>query len=225
MGLRCGLDNLICFGLVVIGCRRMAIVARCNSSLDAFGSRSRSCCSMASSQQGMWTQRCSTYCTTLAGTYLKTLQCANIWAMLKTFISPQTSVYCSLPLRLMSRGWGWIAERNVPESFRPSIYGLYSAAFGVNLEEALISDLKYVHQPLFISFWNEIKFVVEPPEPIFNLFRSKAFGDAYVNWLMIEVQQTIFIILVLFWWWWLCLPCAAFKFQNYALCKPNYESF
>lgn len=32
----------------------------------------------------------------------------------------------------------------MPETFRPTIYGLYSSTFGVNLEEALISDLKYV---------------------------------------------------------------------------------
>lgn len=44
----------------------------------------------------------------------------------------------------MSRCWGWLAERPVPETIRPTIYGLYSSTFGVNLEEALISDLKYV---------------------------------------------------------------------------------
>jgi hypothetical protein len=54
----------------------------------------------------------------------------------------QTNVYCSLPLRLMSRGWGWLADRQVPVTLRPSIFGLYSTAFGVNLEEAVQSDLK-----------------------------------------------------------------------------------
>lgn len=44
----------------------------------------------------------------------------------------------------MSRCWGWLAERPVPETFRPTIYGLYSSTFGVNLEEAADSDLKYV---------------------------------------------------------------------------------
>ena len=60
----------------------------------------------------------------------------------KQFTISQTNVYCSLPLRMMSRGWGWLAERQVPETFRPTIFGLYSTAFGVNLEEAVISDLK-----------------------------------------------------------------------------------
>lgn len=61
----------------------------------------------------------------------------------RTATAWQTSVYCSLPLRLMSRAWGWLAERQVPETIRPSIYGLYSTAFGVNLEEAVVSDLKH----------------------------------------------------------------------------------
>lgn len=54
----------------------------------------------------------------------------------------QTNVYCSLPLRLMSRWFGWIAERQVPETLRPVVYGLYSSAFGVNIDEALVSDFK-----------------------------------------------------------------------------------
>lgn len=44
----------------------------------------------------------------------------------------------------MSRCWGWLAERPLPETFRPTIYGLYSFTFGVNLEEAVVSDFKYV---------------------------------------------------------------------------------
>lgn len=50
----------------------------------------------------------------------------------------------------MSRCWGWLAERPLPETFRPTIYGLYSATFGVNLEEAVISDLKYVESFILI---------------------------------------------------------------------------
>lgn len=44
----------------------------------------------------------------------------------------------------MSRGWGWIAERQVPEYIRPTVYGLYSSTFGVNIAEAENSDFKYV---------------------------------------------------------------------------------
>lgn len=51
-------------------------------------------------------------------------------------------MYCALPLRLVSRGWGWLADCRVPESLRPTVYGFYSTTFGVNLEEAASSDLR-----------------------------------------------------------------------------------
>ncbi|KAL9698384.1 hypothetical protein quinque_001825 [Culex quinquefasciatus] len=54
----------------------------------------------------------------------------------------QMNVYCSLPLRLMSRCWGWLADCRVPTPARPLVYGMYSSAFGVNLEEAASSDFK-----------------------------------------------------------------------------------
>lgn len=42
----------------------------------------------------------------------------------------------------MSRCFGWLADRQVPENARPLIYGLYSQMFGVNIHEALITDYK-----------------------------------------------------------------------------------
>lgn len=54
----------------------------------------------------------------------------------------QMNIYCSLPLRMLSRCWGWFADCRVPIPLRPSIYGVYSTTFGVNLEEAATSDLK-----------------------------------------------------------------------------------
>ncbi|XP_055547928.1 phosphatidylserine decarboxylase proenzyme, mitochondrial isoform X3 [Wyeomyia smithii] len=54
----------------------------------------------------------------------------------------QMNMYCSLPLRLMSRCWGWLADCRVPMPARPLVYGLYSTAFGVNIEEAATTDLK-----------------------------------------------------------------------------------
>lgn len=54
----------------------------------------------------------------------------------------QMNVYCSLPLRLMSRCWGWLADCRVPMPARPLVYGAYSSAFGVNIEEAASSDFK-----------------------------------------------------------------------------------
>ncbi|XP_054725223.1 phosphatidylserine decarboxylase proenzyme, mitochondrial [Anastrepha obliqua] len=61
----------------------------------------------------------------------------------RTASSFQSKVYCSLPLRIISRCWGWLAACYVPVTLRPYIYGWYSSIFGVNLEEALHPDFKY----------------------------------------------------------------------------------
>lgn len=53
-----------------------------------------------------------------------------------------TEVYCSLPLRLISRTWGWFADCHVPVPIRPIVYGAYSSAFGVNIEEAQNPNLR-----------------------------------------------------------------------------------
>lgn len=77
----------------------------------------------------------------------------------------------------MSRGWGWLAERNVPETFRPTVFGFYSTAFGVNLEEAAVADFKYVN---FCNlFLTHQKNNVEKKEMI--LYTD---GSAYVNDLL-----------------------------------------
>uniref|UniRef100_A0A1I8NB19 Phosphatidylserine decarboxylase proenzyme, mitochondrial n=1 Tax=Musca domestica TaxID=7370 RepID=A0A1I8NB19_MUSDO len=55
----------------------------------------------------------------------------------------QSKIYCSLPLRLLSRAWGWLAACHIPENFRPYIYGWYSNAFNVNIEEAKYPDYKH----------------------------------------------------------------------------------
>lgn len=51
-------------------------------------------------------------------------------------------MYCSLPLRLVSRTWGWFADCRIPTPMRPLVYGAYSTAFGVNIDEALNPNLK-----------------------------------------------------------------------------------
>lgn len=55
----------------------------------------------------------------------------------------QSTVYCSLPLRLISRCWGWLADVYVPVNLRPYVFGFYSKTFNVNLEEAAVPDFKY----------------------------------------------------------------------------------
>lgn len=54
----------------------------------------------------------------------------------------QSKFYCSLPLRILSRSFGWFAECRIPIPIRPIVYGSYSTAFGVNLDEAESSDFK-----------------------------------------------------------------------------------
>ncbi|KAJ3666274.1 hypothetical protein Zmor_001727 [Zophobas morio] len=55
----------------------------------------------------------------------------------------EINCYCMLPLRTVSRCWGWIADIQLPEFLRPFIYGLYANTFGVKLSEALHEDLRY----------------------------------------------------------------------------------
>ncbi|XP_044259850.1 phosphatidylserine decarboxylase proenzyme, mitochondrial isoform X3 [Tribolium madens] len=50
--------------------------------------------------------------------------------------------YCMLPLRTVSRWWGWFADKKIPEFLRPVVYGLYANTFGVKLSEALHEDLR-----------------------------------------------------------------------------------
>jgi hypothetical protein len=72
----------------------------------------------------------------------------------------------------MSRCWGWLAERPVPETFRPTVFGAYSSAFGVNIEEALISDFKYVKKIFFsVSKSLSMEFCCENCIEIYSLFR------------------------------------------------------
>ncbi|KAH1026410.1 hypothetical protein HUJ05_000082 [Dendroctonus ponderosae] len=55
----------------------------------------------------------------------------------------EINCYCFLPLRTMSRCWGYLADQKLPEFARPIVYGAYSKTFGVNLAEAQYEDLKH----------------------------------------------------------------------------------
>lgn len=43
--------------------------------------------------------------------------------------------YRAVPCRALSRAWGWVSDRNVPEYLRSWVYGQYSSVFSVNLDE------------------------------------------------------------------------------------------
>ncbi|KAJ8958309.1 hypothetical protein NQ318_017455 [Aromia moschata] len=53
----------------------------------------------------------------------------------------EINCYCMLPLRTVSRWWGWLADKELPTYLRPPIYKLYATTFGVNISEALHEDL------------------------------------------------------------------------------------
>ncbi|XP_017140816.1 phosphatidylserine decarboxylase proenzyme, mitochondrial [Drosophila miranda] len=55
----------------------------------------------------------------------------------------QSRVYCSLPLRIISRCWGWLAACYMPTTLRPYVYGWYSSAFNVNLSEAQYPEYEH----------------------------------------------------------------------------------
>ncbi|KAG5898466.1 hypothetical protein JTB14_015472 [Gonioctena quinquepunctata] len=54
----------------------------------------------------------------------------------------EINCYCMLPLRSLSRCWGYLADINLPEFLRPPVYKVYSNTFGVNISEAENEDLK-----------------------------------------------------------------------------------
>ncbi len=51
-------------------------------------------------------------------------------------------MYKMLPLRTLSRMWGWINSIELPVIMRSPILRSYVRAFGCNLNEAVIDDLK-----------------------------------------------------------------------------------
>ncbi|XP_017046911.1 phosphatidylserine decarboxylase proenzyme, mitochondrial [Drosophila ficusphila] len=55
----------------------------------------------------------------------------------------QSRIYCSLPLRIISRCWGWLAACYLPPSLRPYVYGWYSNTYNVNLSEALYPEYEH----------------------------------------------------------------------------------
>uniref|UniRef100_A0A182J586 Phosphatidylserine decarboxylase proenzyme, mitochondrial n=1 Tax=Anopheles atroparvus TaxID=41427 RepID=A0A182J586_ANOAO len=76
----------------------------------------------------------------------------------------QAKMYCSLPLRVMSRCWGWVADRKVPKPARPMLYGLYSTTFGVKMEEAEPADFKE-YKSLGAFFTRPLKEDARPIDP------------------------------------------------------------
>ncbi|XP_015588761.1 phosphatidylserine decarboxylase proenzyme, mitochondrial [Cephus cinctus] len=58
--------------------------------------------------------------------------------------------YCSLPLRIISRVWGWVASIQLPVPLRSSVYGFYAKAFDADLQEI---DLDLTSFPALVDFF------------------------------------------------------------------------
>ncbi|KAI8910974.1 phosphatidylserine decarboxylase-domain-containing protein [Gorgonomyces haynaldii] len=65
-------------------------------------------------------------------------------------------MYASLPLRFISRAWGYFNSIEIPVSLREPLFSLYAYLFGCHLDEMLVEDLKsYVHLSDF--FYRKLK--------------------------------------------------------------------
>ena len=54
----------------------------------------------------------------------------------------QLVLFRQLPSRLLSRTWGKLTSKELPRWCRGPVLGLYVWAFGCNMEEALIEDIR-----------------------------------------------------------------------------------
>ncbi|KAJ8888886.1 hypothetical protein PR048_008380 [Dryococelus australis] len=54
----------------------------------------------------------------------------------------QVACYRAVPLRSLSRMWGWMMNKELPASLRPWFFSAYASVFGCNLEEAVNEDLR-----------------------------------------------------------------------------------
>ncbi|XP_031841483.1 phosphatidylserine decarboxylase [Nomia melanderi] len=64
--------------------------------------------------------------------YFPPTENANVYAPINVFV---VKCYYYLPLRIISRIWGWIASLELPVALRPTLYGFYAKTFHANLDE------------------------------------------------------------------------------------------
>jgi hypothetical protein len=77
----------------------------------------------------------------------------------------QITCYRAVPLRIVSRAWGWIMSKQVPVSVRPWLYNCYASAFGCNLQEAAYEDLT-AYKSLAEFFCRPLKDGVRPIDKV-----------------------------------------------------------
>ncbi|KAI0006919.1 phosphatidylserine decarboxylase [Xylariaceae sp. FL0662B] len=87
----------------------------------------------------------------------------------------QVQVMSTLPLKAVSRLWGWFNELTIPYYLRVPGFRLYSFIFGVNLDEISESDL-HAYPNLAAFFYRTLKPGARPLDPNPNAFLSPADG-------------------------------------------------
>ncbi|XP_043262630.1 phosphatidylserine decarboxylase proenzyme, mitochondrial isoform X2 [Colletes gigas] len=79
--------------------------------------------------------------------YPRTREDTNIYEPINVFA---VKCYYYLPLRIISRIWGWIASLELPVVLRPTLYGFYAKTFDANLDEI---DLSLSDFPSLVDFF------------------------------------------------------------------------
>ena len=54
-----------------------------------------------------------------------------------------------MPLKMMSRWWGWISQLELPIYARPTVIGFYAWLFKCRLDEAAVKDFKVCKTIIF----------------------------------------------------------------------------
>ncbi|XP_054001577.1 phosphatidylserine decarboxylase proenzyme, mitochondrial isoform X1 [Hylaeus anthracinus] len=72
---------------------------------------------------------------------------SNVYEPINVFV---VNCYYYLPLRIISRIWGWIASLKLPVVLRPTLYGFYAKTFDANLDEV---DLDLSDFPSLVDFF------------------------------------------------------------------------
>jgi len=73
----------------------------------------------------------------------------------------EITCYRAVPLRVLSRVWGWLLSKQLPPLIRPLVYNYYASTYNCNLEEAAHDDLT-VYKSLAEFFCRPLKDGVRP---------------------------------------------------------------
>jgi phosphatidylserine decarboxylase len=87
----------------------------------------------------------------------------------------QLRLYASLPLRSMSRLWGYINNVTLPVVLREPVFKLYSFMFGCNLDEMMQPDLttyENLGQFFYRKLRPDVRRIASPNEALLVFFSN-----------------------------------------------------